>query len=41
MQSIIDNVAKMEGAIKELKEKNKRIYDICMKSGKKIKGVDR
>ena len=32
----------MEGTIKELKEKNKRIFDICMKSGrKKVKGVDR
>lgn len=41
LQSIIDNVAKMEGTIKELKEKNKRIFDICMKSGKKVKGVDR
>ena len=41
LQSIIDNVAKMEEKIKELKQKNKRIFDICMKSGKKVKGVDR
>jgi len=41
MQSILDNVAKMEEKIKELKQKNKRIFDICMKSGKKVKGVDR
>lgn len=32
----------MEETIRELKEKNKRIFDICMKSGrKKVKGVDR
>ena len=41
MQCIIDNVVKMEEKIKELKQKNKRIYDICMKSGKKVKGVDK
>ena len=42
LQSILDNVAKMEDQIKELKQRNKRIYDICLKSGrKKIKGVDR
>ena len=41
MQSIIDNVAKMETAIQELKQKNKRIFDICMKAGKKVKGVDK
>jgi hypothetical protein len=41
LQSIIDNVAKMETEIQELKQKNKRIFDICMKSGKKVKGVDR
>jgi uncharacterized protein YfcZ (UPF0381/DUF406 family) len=41
LQSIIDNVAKMEEKIKELKQKNKRIFDICMKSGRKVKGVDR
>ena len=41
LQSIIDSVAKMEDQIKELRQKNKRIYDICMKSGKKVKGVDR
>ena len=41
LQSIIDNVAKMEEKIKELKQKNKRIFDICMKAGKKVKGVDK
>ena len=41
MQSIIDNVAKMETEIQELKQKNKRIFDICMKAGKKVKGVDK
>lgn len=41
LQSIIDNVAKMETEIQELKQKNKRIFDICMKSGKKVKGVDK
>ena len=41
LQSIIDNVAKMEDKIRELKQKNKRIFDICMKTGKKIKGVDK
>ena len=41
IQSILDNVAKMEEQIKELKQKNKRIYDICMKVGKKVKGVDK
>ena len=42
LQSIIDSVAKMEEQIKELKERNKRIYDICMKScRKKVKGVDK
>ena len=41
IQSILDNVAKMEEQIKELKQKNKRIYDICMKAGKKVKGVDK
>ena len=41
MQSIIDNVAKMETEIQELKQRNKRIFDICMKAGKKVKGVDK
>ncbi len=41
LQSIIDNVTKMETEIQELKQKNKRIFDICMKSGKKVKGVDK
>ena len=31
----------METAIQELKQKNKRIFDICMKAGKKVKGVDK
>jgi hypothetical protein len=41
IQGILDNVAKMEGKIQELEQKNKRIFDICMKSGKKVKGVTR
>ena len=41
LQGILDNVAKLETEIQELKQKNKRIFDICMKSGKKVKGVDK
>ena len=41
LQGILDNVAKMETEIQELKQRNKRIFDICMKAGKKVKGVDK
>ena len=41
IQGILDNVAKVETKIGELKQENARIRDFCMKQGPKPKGIDR
>ena len=41
IQGILDNVAKIENKIGELKKENARIRDFCMKQGPKPKGIDR
>lgn len=41
LKGILDNAAKIEGKIRELKERNHRIYEQCMKAGPKTKGVQR